>query len=200
MRLARRNPRLHEPCSSPLINPRERAGQDSIASAAPAGHSAPMPMPSSARNRKRNQNAGEKPAIKLQIEYHRIEIISGVLRPIRSASHPEPTAPTSRNHKVTLSKNATSVRGTPNSCEIGTMIKRNIVKSNASNVQPSHEATQAYHWSFVGSFHQGIGLVSKAALISVPPCPRRFNRAADNVPRPAPEGFPPLLRGLRQLL
>ena len=122
------------------MNPRERAGQDSIARAAPAGHSAPMPMPSSARNRKRNQNAGEKPAMKLQIEYQRIEIISGVLRPIRSASHPEPTAPTSRSHKVTLSKNATSVSGTPNSCEIGTMISRNIVKSNASKVQPSQAA------------------------------------------------------------
>src|SRR5437764_12506553 len=142
----------------PLIKPRERAGQDSIASAAPAGHSAPMPMPSSARNRNRNrnQNAGERPAMKLQIEYHRIEIISGVLRPIRSASHPEPTAPTSRSHKVTLSKNATSVSGTPNSFEIGTMINRNIVKSNASSVQPSQAATQAYHWSFVGSFHPGI--------------------------------------------
>ncbi len=32
---------------------------------------------------------GEKPAMKLQIEYHRIEIISGVLRPMRSASQPE---------------------------------------------------------------------------------------------------------------
>src|ERR1700732_2869271 len=139
------------------MKPRERAGQDSIARAAPAGHSAPMPMPNNARNRKRNKNAGEKPPMKLQIEYHRIEIISGVLRPIRSASHPEPTAPTSRSHKVTLSKNATSVSGTPNSCEIGTMIRRNIVKSNASKVQPSQDATQAYHWSFVGSFHQGIG-------------------------------------------
>ena len=149
------------------MNPRERAGQDSIARAAPAGHSAPMPMPSSARNRKRNQNAGEKPAMKLQIEYQRIEIISGVLRPIRSASHPEPTAPTSRSHKVTLSKNATSVSGTPNSCEIGTMISRNIVKSNASNVQPSQDATQAYHWSFVGSFHQGIGVPAGATAVLI---------------------------------
>src|SRR5215831_5662271 len=112
MRLANRNPRLHEPCKSPLIKPRERAGQDSIASAAPAGHSAPMPMPSSARNRKRNQNAGEKPAMKLQIEYHRIEIISGVLRPMRSASHPDPTAPTNRIHKVSVNTIATSVVGT----------------------------------------------------------------------------------------
>src|ERR1700730_2500472 len=149
------------------MKPRERAGQDSIARAAPAGHSAPMPMPNNARNRKRNQNAGEKPAMKLQIEYQRIEIISGVLRPIRSASHPEPTAPTSRSHKVTLSKNATSVSGTPNSCEIGTMIRRNIVKSNASNVQPSQEATQAYHWSFVGSFHQVIGVPAGATAVLI---------------------------------
>src|SRR5215831_1430390 len=158
---------LHEPCKMPLMMPRERAGHDSIASAAPAGHSAPIPMPSSARNRKRNQNAGEKPAMKLQIEYHRIEIISGVLRPIRSASHPDPTAPTNRSHSVTLSRNATSVSGTPNSCEIGTMINRNIVKSNASNVQPSQEATQPYHWSLVGSLHQGFGVraVSTAVLL-----------------------------------
>ena len=84
-----RKPRPHEPCSTPLMKPRERVGQDSIASAAPAGHSAPMPMPSSARNRNSNAKVGEKPAMKLQIEYHRIEIISGVLRPMRSASQPE---------------------------------------------------------------------------------------------------------------
>src|SRR6516162_2025672 len=150
------------------MKPRERAGQDSIARAAPAGHSAPIPMPSSARNRKRNQNAGEKPAMKLQIEYHRIEIINGVLRPIRSASQPEPTAPTSRSHNVTLSRNATSVSGTPNSCDIGTIIRRNMVKSNASRVQPSQEATHAYHWSFVGSFHQGTWpvVISAAVLIA----------------------------------
>src|SRR5438477_8821501 len=142
MTLDSRKPMLHEPCSTPLMKPRVRIGHCSIASAAPAGHSAPMPMPSSVRKINRNMKVGENPAIKLQIEYHRIEIISGVLRPIRSASHPEPTAPTSRNHKVTLSKNATSVSGTPNSCEIGTMIKRNIVKSNASNVQPSQDDTQ----------------------------------------------------------
>src|SRR3954471_18844675 len=149
------------------MKPRDRAGQDSMASAAPAGHSAPMPMPNSARKRKRNQNAGEKPEMKLQIEYHRIEIISGVLRPIRSASHPEPTPPTSRSHKVTLSRNATSVSGTPNSCEIGTMINRNIVKSNASSVQPSQEAIQAYHWSFVGSFHQAIGTPAGATAVLI---------------------------------
>src|ERR1700730_15325593 len=162
----------------PLMKPRERAGHDSIASAAPAGQWSPIPMPSNARNRKRNPNVGEKPAMKLQIEYHRSEIISGVLRPIRSASHPEPTAPTRRSHKVTLNKNATSVSGTPNSCEIGTMISRNIVKSNASNVQPSQDATQAYHWSFVGSFHQGIGVVAvptAVLIVDTSPLTARFS-------------------------
>ena len=38
--------------------------------------------------------------MKLQIEYHRIEIISGILRPTRSASQPEATAPTRRSHSV----------------------------------------------------------------------------------------------------
>jgi hypothetical protein len=55
---------------------------------------------------------GEKPAAKLLSEYHRIEIISGILRPTRSASQPEPTAPSSLSHKVTDSTNATSVNGT----------------------------------------------------------------------------------------
>src|SRR5215468_12366214 len=93
------------------MNPRERAGQVSIASAAPAGHSAPMPMPSSVRKTRRNQKVGAKPAMKLQTEYHAIEIISGVLRPIRSASQPEATAPTSRIHNVRVKTIATSVVG-----------------------------------------------------------------------------------------
>ncbi len=71
-----------------------------------------MPMPSSARNSNRNQKLGENPAMKLQIEYHRIEIISGVLRPIRSASQPEAVAPTRRIHKVIVKTTATAVSGT----------------------------------------------------------------------------------------
>src|SRR5262249_8472071 len=165
----------------PLMMPRERAGQDSMARAAPAGHSAPMPMPRRARKTKRNRKAGEspgrdsrgrgapgghsapmpmprrarktkrnrkvgeKPAMKLQIEYQRIEIMSGALRPTRSASHPEAHAPTSRIHSVMVRTNATSVRGTPNSLETGTMMSRNTVKSNASSVQPSQAAHQAIH-------------------------------------------------------
>src|SRR5215467_8192127 len=127
----------------PLMMPRERAGQDSMARAAPAGHSAPMPR--RARKTKRNRKVGEKPAMKLQIEYQRIEIMSGALRPTRSASHPEAHAPTSRIHSVMVSTNATSVRGTPNSLETGTMMSRNTVKSNASSVQPSQAAHQANH-------------------------------------------------------
>src|SRR6516225_340813 len=148
-------PRPHEPCSTPPMKPRERTGQVSIASAAPAGHSAPMPMPSSARHRKRTVKFGEKPAAKLASEYHRIEIMSGILRPTRSASQPDPTAPTNLSHRVTDSTNATLVKGTLNSCEIGTMISRNMVKSKASSVQPSQAAHHAIHWSLVGSFHQG---------------------------------------------
>jgi hypothetical protein len=136
---------LHEPCKSPLIRPRERAGQDSIASAAPAGHSAPMPMPSSARNRNSSQKLGARPANRLQIEYHRIEIISGVLRPMRSASQPEPTAPTSRSHSVMVNTAVTSISGTWKVSEIGTMIRRKMVKSNASSVQPSQAAIHAIH-------------------------------------------------------
>src|SRR5256714_11968868 len=124
-----------------------------------------MPMPSRARKIARNKNVGEKPAMKFATEYQRIEIINGILRPTRSASHPEATAPTSRSHKVIVKTKATSVIGTPNSWEIGTMINKKIVKSNASRVQPSHAAHQAIHWSFVGSFHHGICLVVSAAVL-----------------------------------
>src|SRR6201994_3265584 len=98
----------------PLMNPRERTGQDSIASEAPAGHSAPMPMPSNARKKNRNAKLGENPAMKLQIEYQRIEIISGIFRPTRSASHPDAVAPSSRNHSVIVKTAVTAVSGTPN--------------------------------------------------------------------------------------
>src|SRR5580704_13181941 len=155
----------HEACSTPAMYPRERIGQDSIASAAPQGHSAPMPMPSKARNRNRNQKVGEKLAMKLHSEYHPIEIISGVFRPIRSASQPDAVAPTSRIHRVRVKTAVTAVSGTLNSCEIGSMISRKIVKSNASNVQPSHAADHANHWSLVGSLHHGMDfMVSTAAM------------------------------------
>src|SRR5207237_845996 len=125
-------------------------------------------MPSSVRNTSRNSKVGENPAMKLQIEYQKIEIISGVLRPTRSASQPDPTAPTSRIHNVRARIQATPLTGTPNSSAIGFMINRNTVKSNASRVQPSHAAHQAYHWSLVGSFHHGTGFtvsLSTAAMM-----------------------------------
>src|SRR6516162_9645758 len=160
---------LHEPCRTPLMKPRVRIGHCSIASAAPAGHSAPMPIPSSVRNTKRNMKVGENPAMKLQAEYHAIEIISGVLRPTRSASQPAATAPTSRIHRVSVKTIATSAVDTWNSSAIGLMISRNTVKSKASRVQPSQAAHQAYHWSLVGAFPQGMLLtVSTAAMLYLP--------------------------------
>jgi hypothetical protein len=122
------------------MKPRERVGHCSIASAAPQGHSAPMPMPRRVRNSSRNQKVGEKPAIKLHTENQAIEIISGFLRPSRSAIQPAIVAPTNRIHKVRVKTIATSVSGTLNSLAIGTMIKRKTVKSKASSVQPSHAA------------------------------------------------------------
>ncbi len=104
-----------------------------------------MPMPSKVRNTSRNRKVGEKPAMKLQAEYQAIEIISGVLRPIRSANQPAAVAPTRRIHRVNVNTMVTAVSGTLNSCEIGNMISRKIVKSNASSVQPSQAATQASH-------------------------------------------------------
>src|ERR1700738_5523083 len=141
--LESRKPILHEPCSTPLIKPRERIGHCSIAKAAPAGHSAPMPMPSKVRNTSRNSKVGENPAMKLQIEYQKIEIISGALRPIRSASQPDATAPTSRIQHGRASTHGTSLTGTPHSSAIGFMISRKTVKSNASRDHPSHAAHQA---------------------------------------------------------
>jgi hypothetical protein len=52
----------------------------SIASAAPAGHSAPMPI----RNSSNNQKLGARPASRLQAENQAIEIINGFL-PCRSS-------------------------------------------------------------------------------------------------------------------
>src|SRR5437016_7008605 len=178
---------LQEPCNTPLMKPRVRIGHCSIASAAPAGHSAPMPMPSKVRNTNRNMNVGENPAMKLQIEYQKIEIISGSLRPTRSASQPEATAPTSRIHRVKVKTMATSVVGTWNSSAIGLMISRKTVKSKASRVHPSQAAHQAYHWSLVGSFHQGmLFTLSTAAMRHLPfasaPCsePCRQNKAGSS--------------------
>ena len=86
----------------PLIRPRERAGHDSIARAAPAGHSAPIPIPKMARTINKKVKLGEKPAMKLQAEYQRIESMSGVLRPTRSASQPDAIAPARRNQSVNV--------------------------------------------------------------------------------------------------
>src|SRR5579864_7779123 len=127
------------------MKPRERVGHDSMARAAPAGHSAPMPMPRSARNRNTRKKLGAMPAAKLQTEYQRIEIISGFFRPMRSASQPEPTAPTRRSQRVTVKTAVTATKGTPKYWEIGTISSRKIVKSKASRVQPNQAATQASH-------------------------------------------------------
>src|SRR6516165_2650394 len=97
------------------MKPRERVGHCSIGNAEPAGHSGPKPIARSARNTNRNMNVGEKPAIKLQSEYQRIEIISGIFRPTRSASQPEAHAPTRRIHKVIVNTAVTSASGTLNS-------------------------------------------------------------------------------------
>src|SRR6202051_5074219 len=98
----------------PLMKPRERAGQDSMARAAPAGHSAPIPMPSSARKNNRNAKVGEKPEMKLHSEYQRIEIMSGAFRPIRSAIQPAAVPPTRRIHRVIVNTAVAAGKGTSN--------------------------------------------------------------------------------------
>src|ERR1700688_1694181 len=145
------------------MKPRERCGQVSIASAAPAGHSAPMPIPKAVRNSNSNQKLGARPANRLQNENQAIEIINGFLRPIRSASQPEAAAQKSRIHKVRVKTMATSVSGTPKSLAIGTISSRKMVKSKESRVHPSQAATHASHWSLVGSFHHWSGIALAAA-------------------------------------
>src|SRR5215471_17758801 len=153
------------------MKPRERVGHVSIDKAAPTGHSAHIRMPKSARNTNSTQNVGARPAMKLHTEYQPIDIISSGLRPTRSASHPLPVAPTKRPHNVSVNTAVTSTSGTLKVLAIGAMISRKIVKSKASSVQPSHAATQAYHWSRVGSLHQGIGFsLLIAATIAHLPC------------------------------
>jgi hypothetical protein len=94
-----------------------------------------------AENRQ-NTKLGEKPAQKLQVENQAVEIISGLVCPIRSARHPEPVAPSSRNHKV---KVKTAATGTLIPCAIGSMMKTKIVELSKSNAHPSHAAVQACH-------------------------------------------------------
>jgi len=154
------------------MRPRERAGQDSMARAAPAGHSAPIPMPSKARKMNRKEKVGENPAMKLHSEYQRMEIISGAFRPMRSAIQPAAVAPTRRSQRVMVKTTATAVKGTSNSLAIGTMIKRKMVKSKASSVQPSQAATQdlplLLAWLGAVSICVGIrfGAISSDAMIS----------------------------------
>src|SRR6202051_5248943 len=96
------------------MKPRGREGHDFIERAAPAGHSAPIPIPSSARKKNRNAKVGEKPAMKLQSEYQRMDIISGAFRPIRSAIQPAAVAPTSRIHRVIVNTAVAAGKGTSN--------------------------------------------------------------------------------------
>ena len=83
--------------------------------------------------------------MKLQAEYHRIDIISGARRPILSAIHPAAMAPTNRIHIVSDPTSTTRVRSALNSLAMGTSRNRKTVKSNASSVQPSQAAMKAYH-------------------------------------------------------
>lgn len=94
-----RKPIPHEPWSSPIARPRVRTGQVSATRVVPVTHSAPMPTPNKARDTARTKKLGEKPATKLPSEYHRIDAINGLLRPMRSASQPEASAPTERSHE-----------------------------------------------------------------------------------------------------
>ena len=94
-----------------------------------------------ARQKNRKAKLGEKPAMKLQTEYQMIEIISGALRPMRSAIQQTAiVAPPRRIHNVTANTAVTAVSGTPNSLLIGSMMRRKMVKSNASNVHPIQAA------------------------------------------------------------
>jgi hypothetical protein len=128
-----------------------------------------MPMPSNVRKINRNTKVGENPAMKLQTEIPEN-------RDHQWGFAPDPIGEQTRTdgphqpHPQSQRKDATSVVGTWNSSAIGLIISRNTVKSKASSVQPSHAAHQAYHWSLVGSRHQGMFLTVSTAVILPPPC------------------------------
>ena len=84
----------------------------------------------------------------------------------------------------------TAVSGTPNSCEIGSMINRKIVKSKESRVQPSHAAHQAVHCSLVGSFHQATDSARAAATVMLPPLRHEFRMAEARFVSQARQVFP----------
>ena len=96
---------------------RERWGQVSIASAAPAGDSAPIPIPNALRNSSNNQKLGARPASNCRPKTRQSKIINGLRRPIRSASQPDAVGPTSLIHKVNVKTTATSVTSTPECSE-----------------------------------------------------------------------------------
>src|SRR3954470_17563608 len=124
----------------PLMKPRERAGHDSMARVTPEGHSAPMPKPSRMRNTTRNVMVGEKPAMKLQVEYQRIAIINGRVRPTRSPSQPAVVAPNRRMPRVRGAMKASAAGEMANSDATDLRMKKKIAKSNAPSVQPSRAA------------------------------------------------------------
>ncbi len=91
----------YPPCSIPDAMPRRRAGQCSSVRGMPAAQTPPMPMPNSARSPSSIPNVVENPLRHANIEYHRIENISGPLRPQRSAAVPAPMPPITRAKSVT---------------------------------------------------------------------------------------------------
>jgi hypothetical protein len=78
-------------------------------------------------------------------------MMSGVLRPSRSANRPERVAPSSRSHNVAVDTARTLSSGTPNIPKLGIMINSGI---------GCVELQAKPHWSLVGCFHQGTALVS----------------------------------------
>ena len=175
-------PRPHEPCRMPPIMPRERTGQVSIASAArpaippPCRYRAARGTGTDRRKSARSQRQS------CASEYHKIEIISGILRRPGRRANPSPTAPTQpqpqchRQHERDLGQwDVKFLRDRHHDQQ-----EHGEVEGIECPTQPA--AHQASHWSFVGSFHHGIGfsLVScwLRSLLQFLPCcpPERFAR------------------------
>src|SRR5438105_2726955 len=85
-----------------------------------------------------------------QTENQTIEIISGHLRPKRSASQPATNEPSRRTSRVAVTDAAVEVMVTPNSCAIFGMTRKKIEKSKASSTQPNQAAASAAQASRVG--------------------------------------------------
>ena len=102
----------------------------------PAAHTPPMPIPNSARIANSIAYDEEKPPRNEKTEYHRIENMSGPLRPHRSAAVPAPMPPATRKISVIVPSAPASALSTVKLRWMSTRRNVRMVKSNPSRTHP----------------------------------------------------------------